>query len=320
MVNLLNNPVKPEDPYEQYNFTKVDTQSQPEFKAVKVADELQGLLRKDNPLMKVTRANAMETANARGIMNSNLAAGSGEKAAIETATPIASQDANSANDLIRNEQAFKFNAAMQDAGDQNKFGLTEMATDQDLRKMEQAQADNLKKMETQQGYTTINRAADVQAEKDLAQDRSVYDQQMQTLVNESKAAIQAADIAANEKLALSERAATLEQQYMSDVTKIMNSSVLTPEQKKVRIAQLKQTYQQQTNIQADLLGYDMPFPNADLPVNPTPGDNTTPEDGGTATETNAGPIESWSLLDSVGGAGGGLGGLGKINSAGHGRL
>jgi hypothetical protein len=43
--------------------------------------------------MSTARASAMETANQRGLLNSTMAATAGEKAAIESALPIAQQDA-----------------------------------------------------------------------------------------------------------------------------------------------------------------------------------------------------------------------------------
>lgn len=68
-----------------------------------------------SPLMDLARTRATQTANARGLRNSSLAAGAGERAVIETATPIAAQDASLyqqaqlANQQAKN-QASQFNA------------------------------------------------------------------------------------------------------------------------------------------------------------------------------------------------------------------
>jgi hypothetical protein len=49
----------------------------------------------DSPYIRSARSGAARAANARGLLNTSIAAGSGEKAAIESALPIAQQDANS---------------------------------------------------------------------------------------------------------------------------------------------------------------------------------------------------------------------------------
>ena len=47
-----------------------------------------------SPLMTLARTRATQQANARGLRNSSIAAGAGERAVIETATPMAAQDAS----------------------------------------------------------------------------------------------------------------------------------------------------------------------------------------------------------------------------------
>lgn len=59
-----------------------------------VAGQLNTLTAKESPLMTRARTGAMQTANARGLMNSSIAAGAGEAAAIDSALPIATADAN----------------------------------------------------------------------------------------------------------------------------------------------------------------------------------------------------------------------------------
>jgi hypothetical protein len=58
-----------------------------------VASHLQGLLSSDSPYIKSARSSAQQQANQRGLLNSTMAATAGEKAAIESALPIATQDA-----------------------------------------------------------------------------------------------------------------------------------------------------------------------------------------------------------------------------------
>lgn len=58
-----------------------------------VATRLNTLTASSNPYIKQARAGALQGANRRGLLNSSMAAGAGEGAAIAAALPIASQDA-----------------------------------------------------------------------------------------------------------------------------------------------------------------------------------------------------------------------------------
>lgn len=71
-----------------------------------VESRVASIASKDSPLNKMARSGAMQTANRRGIINSTMAAGAGEKAVLETALPIASQDAQTSfNTKMSNQQA-----------------------------------------------------------------------------------------------------------------------------------------------------------------------------------------------------------------------
>ena len=58
-----------------------------------VSGQMTGLLNQNSPYMQAATAGAMRTANNRGLLNSSIAAGEGQKAAIESSMPIAQQDA-----------------------------------------------------------------------------------------------------------------------------------------------------------------------------------------------------------------------------------
>lgn len=58
-----------------------------------VASRITGLIQPDNPFVMQAKTDANNTAQRRGMLNSSLAIGEGEKAAFNAALPIASQDA-----------------------------------------------------------------------------------------------------------------------------------------------------------------------------------------------------------------------------------
>ncbi len=88
-----------------------------------VEERLANLLASDSRYIEQARQRAREQSNARGLLNSSMAAGAAESAAIEAALPIAQQDAQSSFNQGRANQdaqnnAYQFNA---DAG--NQYGL-----------------------------------------------------------------------------------------------------------------------------------------------------------------------------------------------------
>ena len=98
--NVLYNNYGYTDAQDTAAFPKVDIKtSAPAVAAGSVSDDmlvekrLNGLLDANNPLIQQARARAAQTANSRGLLNSALAAGMGEEAAISQALPIATTDA-----------------------------------------------------------------------------------------------------------------------------------------------------------------------------------------------------------------------------------
>lgn len=98
-----------------------------------VAGQLDTLTAKESPLMTRARTGAMQAANARGLMNSSIAAGAGEAAAIDSALPIATADANLYGVAARDNQIA-----------QNQFGI---------QKLQSASAKELLNIEAQ--YKTV---------------------------------------------------------------------------------------------------------------------------------------------------------------------
>lgn len=80
------------EPYEPAApVTEPVTDIRPETDTVEA--RLSRLTAQDSPYMKVARQGAVRTAGRRGLINTSIAAGAGEEAAIKAALPIAQQDA-----------------------------------------------------------------------------------------------------------------------------------------------------------------------------------------------------------------------------------
>ena len=88
-----------------------------------VAGQLHSLLASGSPYLESAKAGARDTANSRGLINSSIAAGAGEAAAINAALPIAQQDANTFGSAARDNQGFQNNASQFNAAAQNTANL-----------------------------------------------------------------------------------------------------------------------------------------------------------------------------------------------------
>jgi len=90
---LINTTINRDDPLKSikgYDPEKVDMDP----KTDTVAGQVESIVNKDSPLMQTARTNAMRIMNKRGILNSTMAGQAGEQAVIESALPIAQQDAD----------------------------------------------------------------------------------------------------------------------------------------------------------------------------------------------------------------------------------
>lgn len=97
-----------------------------------VTGQLNGLLKSNNPYMKRARTAGKEFANNRGLLNSSIAAGAVEGAAIDAAVPIATAEADIQDrtyqsllkheqNLDLNKQDFNFDKKLDDHQTQNQI-------------------------------------------------------------------------------------------------------------------------------------------------------------------------------------------------------
>jgi hypothetical protein len=88
-----------------------------------VSGQLDALIRADSPYLQMARSGAMQAANARGLLNTSMAAGAGEAAAIGAATPIAQSDAAIYGTASRDNQAAENAARALNAEASNRASL-----------------------------------------------------------------------------------------------------------------------------------------------------------------------------------------------------
>ena len=97
-----------------------------------VEDRMAGLLEKGSPYLTAARNRALGTANKRGLLNTTMAAGAGEQAAIESALPIASQDAAAFHEAKMAGYQGDINSWLAEQGYGHDIGLAEQGYGHDI--------------------------------------------------------------------------------------------------------------------------------------------------------------------------------------------
>lgn len=92
-----------------------------------VSSQLQKLLATDSPYLQQARNKAAQTANSRGLVNSAMAAGWGESAAIDAAAPIAQADAGAYTSAARDNQSAQNTVSLNNASAANQAEMARAA-------------------------------------------------------------------------------------------------------------------------------------------------------------------------------------------------
>ncbi len=252
-----------------------------------VRSQLQQIIADDSPLMQQARARAMQASNARGLLNSSMAATAGESALYDAAMPIAQQDAstyarsgefnaNTANTFSRDNNAFVRDAYMADFNVGANEWAAQQQWDRDYKTLDRQQQLQLERDAIQAGYQTARDQFAAQNQMSIAQldaasrassiqpDTSMARAQLQLDADERKTQQQ---IAADDRSTLT----NLRSDYAAKVFQI-NTSEMSPEKADRAISDLAATYNPQLTEYAKRLGYD---PNSWV-IKTTPTSATAP--------------------------------------------
>lgn len=150
-----------------------------------VEGRLNGLLSQDSNYIKRARTGAAQTANRRGMLNSSMAAGAGEGAAIDRALPIAQQDAASFLKQQFINQGYSNDAAKYLADQSVQRENLEAGLDQDTNQFNQSNT-----LENQR----LNAAAENQSSSDFANATNVAANNATREENKNNFAVLSADL------------------------------------------------------------------------------------------------------------------------------
>ncbi|MCP4471570.1 MAG: hypothetical protein GY815_12965 [Gammaproteobacteria bacterium] len=167
-----------------------------------VQGRLSGLLSQDSDYIERARTNAKTTANRRGMLNTSMAAGAAEGAAIDRALPIAQQDAAAFLEMEFRNLGYSNDAARYLAEQSVERENLQAGLEQDTRQFNQTN--------TQQNQR-LNQAAENASNQEFSQAQNLAAANAAAEANRNNFAILSADLDAQLKAIDNEAAMNLEQ-------------------------------------------------------------------------------------------------------------
>ena len=232
-----------------------------------VQGQLNGLLNSDSPYIQLARQQAAEQSNSRGLLNSSLAATAGERAAIESAMPIAQQDAQTYFSQANLNQNAENNFQLFNT----EFQYNDYFKDKDFN--------NQTSLNDQQNSAAL----DLQAAQDsAAMDRLNTQLDTNKLINDANNSIELEKLAQSSDATFSEVTGKIDRQYIDAVRSIMTDSNLSEDSKTILIADAQKLRNNSIVLQGKLFGVDV---SVYEDLIPEPEDSSGSGDGGILTDT-----------------------------------
>mgnify|MGYP001598348405 CR=1 FL=1 len=178
-----------------------------------------------SPLMQQAETSARQGMNSRGLINSSMAIGEGQKAVYNAALPIAQQDSqlhasvaksnqDATNQFGLNKQSFGFNTQMADQAQKNNLETIGVNQANTQANMATTQANTQTNMGTEQTYKLATMAADAGFKEQYSAFQNVLDQQKDDWQQAQK--IELNEILTSEKIAID-----LKGNYITGATQLM---------------------------------------------------------------------------------------------------
>lgn len=263
-----------------------------------VSGQLNQLLSADSTYLQSARNRGLEQANQRGLINSSLAAGTAERAAIDAAMPIATQDATanatagqSAQNANQDLGLTGYKSLLDSAQQSENFDYRTRENQQNIAANTQLQDDRLKS----QGALQTQSEAAALAQQTQQQQANLG---LQTTLKQMDISLDLQKLDATARDALTAATSPIVQQVQSEIAQIQR----TPDEQMSAAAKADAIASQnaylRTNLQtiSTLYGYQLDWPNdsATVPSTRVP---TEPRTTATRPPTDGGVPASSGVLD-----------------------
>ena len=306
-----------------------------------VSENLTGLLAAESPYMQVAKLGGLQTAHKRGLLNSSIAAGAAQKAAIEAGYPIAAADAAAANEAKKMGYQGEITGALAEQGASHAQALAELqgylssglsgqqaletlaanaykaAIDSGLSAQEARQhMERIVRQGAIDSRLSAQQANEAIALEGVKQDGANYRLQLE---NGASADIAKMKLTSAETESVSGQVRTLGDAYARNVSLIQSDPNLSPEAKTTALANQKAIYENNMNLVTSMYGIELAWTPAEMELIPDPVADNEPATSGEITalgdrisdlEGLLARLEQTGAVVNPGGPGEGEGGLG----------
>lgn len=244
MVGIINAAINKEDPFSQvkgYEAERIDIRPEDT-----VEGRVQGIIDRGGKSLQSEVTRAKQAAGRKGLLNTSMSVGAAERARIDTATPIAMQDARQFLERDVYNQAATNLASEYTAGQLNIAAQQERLGQQELEGVAA-------------GADVARETAETLAETNIEAAR-VADEQAVLIENlDAENANRLADIQGkyNVRQTTSASTGTLYSSYSGNVTEILNNPKIRPDQKQELIAQQTTILENGLAVQAGISEIDL---------------------------------------------------------------
>lgn len=235
-----------------------------------VRSQLQQVIADDSPLMQQARTRALQSANSRGLLNSNMAMTAADAAMYDAAMPIATQDAstyaragefnaNTANTFARENNDFTRNAYMADFNVKANDWAAQQEFDRQYQMLDRQQQLTMDREAIQNGYQSardqaLNSYQAGRDDKDAALRLQIAQMDIDARAASDAARLQTQNTMQTQADTVANLNA-LRTEYADKVFRI-NTSELSPEKADKAVMDLAATYNPMITSAAAKLGYD----------------------------------------------------------------
>ena len=233
-----------------------------------VQGQLKNVLDSGGPLMQLAETRAKQAANRSGMLNTSMAIGAGQKAVIDSATPIATADAGTYAGAAQQAAGFRQQTALQsqDFAQQSQTQAKDLASREALQTNEIANQQKLQK--AQADLQTGLQATDLAVKQSMQTYQLAVQQAMNGQDNETRRALGSLDAQTQTTLAginnqfrvqlqASQSMAATYQGMVDSISKVMTDPNMDAAAKQAQINNLTTLYNNALGMQSKVTGLDL---------------------------------------------------------------
>jgi hypothetical protein len=231
-----------------------------------MADRVTEITSQDSPLMRAAKTEGLKVANRRGLLNSSLAAGTTQRAMLDAALPIASQDAATAANKNAAARAFEYGMAGQD--DSQAFAGTQADLDRNLQRALQTQSidaakeQQIRAIASQEGIAAADRAL----QREMQSSAQTFEASQAKLTRDMQEKLAQWDLNSADRNAAATTVVQMESLYQQRVADINANTNIDADTRTKMLTSAKNLRDTQLDMVQQL--YDVDLDWADIPITP----------------------------------------------------